>query len=677
MATELDSAAVASLRTSIDPACYQAIQDGFEQEEPALIDALPALGKSRGLILWAAETGNPLTIYTLRHDLYRQFEDACEAVGLQYVRIPSQLADCPLGKHYEVTHGLPRHEDAEQWEAELETAYNRYGSSIATHRILGAKLPCQADGECPFVTAHDEFHKALDNDYPGKSTHEPDVIIGNYRHAHTAFRDRFSYPEGGPGLYTTGRYVAFDEFPGDDAIQEFDGDEIRKSVDAYLSTDSGLPFTSYNQLAASKNLPEYQDDIEDWKERLTRYDQFDVGLSENNPGVSPLAPVLTLAELGWSPPMSNGYLRAEIKGDHVAVANNDSTAFWLLRRPDLHLAESVIALDGTPTVLLWEALIPGIAQLEVLADDTAKRSHLREGLGLRIIQTTDKIKPYAKAADFGANAHGESGEPTRATIRDLLAIQWILHDGPVDSQTGLITTKRVLTAYKMAGLNDSISQTQHYNNLIGTNEFEETRFGIVGGCNYPGDEVVMMWAALRGHSVKPAENDDGKRIAGSNLSFGPLGDSILHGFRENDVLQAVLRFGRKEVDGQKGATVYVHTSAIPEWVGPEKAYPRIHLWEDDYAGTQALNVLRNKQTRLPDSWTASEFYELVLTEYGDKAKHEDSIKTRLDEFSELGLLESERPRGKGAGRGRPKQYREVGVNRLITYSTGYVLPPSH
>ncbi len=41
---------------------YEAVNRGFSENYPVLIDALPSVGKSYGVIKWAAVSGNPLTI---------------------------------------------------------------------------------------------------------------------------------------------------------------------------------------------------------------------------------------------------------------------------------------------------------------------------------------------------------------------------------------------------------------------------------------------------------------------------------------------------------------------------------------------------------------------------------------------------------------------------------------
>jgi len=47
----------------------EVIAEAFEERYPVLIDALPSVGKSYGIVRWAAETGNPVSVFTARRDL--------------------------------------------------------------------------------------------------------------------------------------------------------------------------------------------------------------------------------------------------------------------------------------------------------------------------------------------------------------------------------------------------------------------------------------------------------------------------------------------------------------------------------------------------------------------------------------------------------------------------------
>jgi hypothetical protein len=68
----------------------------FTEDNPALIEALPAVGKSYGVVKWAAQTGNPVTVFTERHELYDQYQDwATNDFDLTVRQLPVFHNDCP------------------------------------------------------------------------------------------------------------------------------------------------------------------------------------------------------------------------------------------------------------------------------------------------------------------------------------------------------------------------------------------------------------------------------------------------------------------------------------------------------------------------------------------------------------------------------------------------------
>ncbi len=123
----------------------QAIHRGFSKGSPVLIEALPSIGKSYGVVAWAAETGNPLTVLTARRDLYTQCEDCCEEHGLSYKRLPSFHVDCETANG---THGTA-------WATRVNKVYQEkslFGGEIHAfaNELFGESLPCQEDGACSF-----------------------------------------------------------------------------------------------------------------------------------------------------------------------------------------------------------------------------------------------------------------------------------------------------------------------------------------------------------------------------------------------------------------------------------------------------------------------------------------------------------------------------------------------
>jgi DNA-binding transcriptional ArsR family regulator len=106
------------------------------------------------------------------------------------------------------------------------------------------------------------------------------------------------------------------------------------------------------------------------------------------------------------------------------------------------------------------------------------------------------------------------------------------------------------------GVLEHVDETKHYGNVLGSNEFDDTRLGAVIGSNHYGDHYIKKWGAYAGEAVDRGEEK------GAGLSYGGFGDDVLRHMREHDTLQAAMRFGR---DGN-GAVVYIHTDTLPEWV---------------------------------------------------------------------------------------------------------------
>jgi hypothetical protein len=640
------------------------------------------MGKSRGIILNVAETGDPHTIYTLRHDLYRQYEASCEEIGARHIRVPSHRADCPLGEQYENTHGEPRHSEAKKWDDKIKNEYKRLGSFTAVHEHFGDQLPCQAEGLCPYVQAREGFHRMLDEIENGNA--KPyDVIIGNYLHSFTPYTETIQKSDGEeitiqkPGRYHKDRYVVFDEFPGEDAVRKIDGGTVQESITAYLQTKPGLPFKNYADLNERKDDPEIQVEIAKWRSSQGENRQFWSNRFASRGNAVAEAPLLTELALSAEPLPVNRYGRAKIGQDTVGVVNGGNGSVWLLTRPPIANAHGVVALDGTPTLELWNVLLPGIEHRPALPTDEDKNDYIRDQLGLQLIRTSPYVKPYGSGKEFDSDKPSNQIQDTNeAAIRDVLAFSWMIDFCGNGDPPSLISTKAANEAYERVGFLDEVDLCEHYNNLIGTNALGRSRFGIVAGCNYPGDEVVKMWAALCGVGVEAVTNDDGERLSGRNLSFGTVGEPFLHAVRENDVLQAVMRFGRElDEDGNRGATVFVHTSALPEWVEYEDQLPRVKLWGNDDGFTDVLHVLREYGDEATE-WTAREVHEILETTHGEEdAVSLKTVRRNLNDLCDYGIATREKRTGRGSGRGRPWRYTPESLCELIEFGPGYVIPP--
>src|SRR5699024_228897 len=104
-------------------------------------------------------------------------------------------------------------------------------------------------------------------------------------------------------------------------------------------------------------------------------------------------------------------------------------------------------------------------------------------------------------------------------------------------------------------IEDDVAAVDHYGNITGANALGALNRGTVLGCRHFGDAVVEKWAAFAGETI--AEHTD----HGAALDYGSeTANTFLKHMREDQTLQAILRFGRDK----EGAVVFAHTSALAE-----------------------------------------------------------------------------------------------------------------
>jgi hypothetical protein len=235
----------------------------------------------------------------------------------------------------------------------------------------------------------------------------------------------------------------------------------------------------------------------------------------------------------------------------------------MLSSPNLSGATSVLALDGTPTVEKWRMILGTQLEHRPVLDRSDRGRYLSDGLGLKIIRTTTDLKPYSSGEYITPSKDGLLFK----TIRDI--------EGRNPS---LISSKQANEQYEQAGAMTYVDEYEHYGNLKGSNQFEYVRLGVVAGSVERGSDEIKRWGALAGVVIETNEEK------GMARSYGKFGDAILEGMRESEVLQAIMRFGRAEKNGERGATVYVHTPAIPEWVPVKDRLFEAHLWGSGSGG---------------------------------------------------------------------------------------------
>ncbi|WP_049915161.1 hypothetical protein [Natrialba taiwanensis] len=609
MSTDTSTAAGLSQNLTLEQIRFRlgdVIWKAFEHPQTSLIEALPASGKSYGVLRWAAETGNQISVFAPRHELMDEYEDWCaeDDLDLSVARLASFHRDCESVSLDEK--GNPTDELTEK----ILRIYRQGIKGETIHqnasRLLGEQPPCLEHGECSFI-------EGINIDP------EPyDVLLGHYLHAYQTD-------------WTEERYVAIDEFPGDAFLQEYTG-KVPPAVTAYVEEEDLLPFRDYEELFDRQS--EFREEVELWKQKVwSHYDANHV-LQAKNSSAHALGPLMTLANLEKER-LDNRWRHADLGNGKVAARNTEHEWSFLLP-PNLGEAESVVALDGTPVLELWELVMGTEIERFPLLDDSDRQTYLEDVLGLEIVQTTENWNAY------------QGGDGVSPTV-DIPVVEKLndLHD----STPGVITSKKGLKQYKGRGLNSLASRTENYGNLKGSNSFGTIRLGIVLGNPHPGDDVVKKWGALAGYSIERQEG-----TSGEDTDYGYFGNRVMEALIRNEVLQAVMRFGREEVDGEKGATVYVHTSALPEWIEPEKRIVSVDSWMTQENGMkQVIEAIRELNERDIREWKTGDVADRISIYARYTREH-------LKNLVEQGYLESWQ-----GGRGNAFHFSNVCIEEAPEY----------
>jgi hypothetical protein len=180
----------------------------------------------------------------------------------------------------------------------------------------------------------------------------------------------------------------------------------------------------------------------------------------------------------------------------VAVYDRESTAVHALRPPGLTYASGVVALDGTPTKRMWElSLGTRLNHRPVLASDEQRAEYIEHALNLNLVRTTEYIKSYNSPDHVN-------------TDQDAVLLEEIADEH--DTHPGLITTRTAEGEYDDVDVLELVDETKHYGNILGSNEFGETRLGAVIGPNHYGDQYIQTWGAYAGETVEQEPSAKGQ-----------------------------------------------------------------------------------------------------------------------------------------------------------------------
>jgi hypothetical protein len=574
------------------------IAEAMRVSDSSLIDGLMTTGKSHGFVLAAADSHTPATMLTIRgrEEQYDDLAQKARGAELSVVVMPSAPESCPCFTDKQ------NDEHGRVW-----SLYNDGAAANEIHR----RLELHGDGEtCEYKAALDALEYS-----------EVDLILGHHSHA-------YAIP------VVSGRVTAIDEFDPsayetnfgsekDASADDTDIDAAIAGIDTYLADTDELPFASKDDLLSERHDDEKTAAALEWFA-----DEFDGEYRDSDlpfDGTHALAPAVVYTLLA-AEKLGNGFERADLPRG-VGVYDRENSEVHLLRPPDLTYASTVLALDGTPTEAMWRAALGidisvqherygGVLgnvirpfNTRVLTNDE-RRKYVRRTLRHRYIRTTDALKPYS-----GGSVNVEQDAALIEAIRD-----------EHGAKPSLITSRRAQSKYERDGVLENVGEHAYYGNLKGSNKLKSERLGIVVGSPHFGDSFVKKWGAYIGDGVEVTGGD------GEPREYSGVGRQIAAHMTENQVLQAMMRFGR---DGG-GATVYVHTRAVPSWVPIENAPGVISFRGDDDGRTDGEHGIKQvwRYALENDEFARSDASEAVDVS-------ERTVKRALKELVENGALEKE------------------------------------
>lgn len=284
----------------------------------------------------------------------------------------------------------------------------------------------------------------------------------------------------------------------------------------------------------------------------------------------------------------------------------------------------VVGLDATARRDLWSLMLGTDVQLADIHDSHAERARfLRDHLGLQVVQTADRVKPYE--GDPG----GKDLDADVALLEEIdEQFSGVYNGGARDGESvtvgkpACITTKCVrLILEDDERLDDIVAEWDNYGNITGDNDLGDHTLGAVLGTQHYGDSAVEKMAALAGEEVTRSGH-------GGALDYGSsIANTYLRHMREDQLMQAILRFTR----GDSGAVVFAHTSALRRDLPCEQRGQVVKSWSET-----ATTIARAWQ-RVPDQ----EFTVADVVDSVDVTRRQ--VRRVLNEFTRAGYLEKRDP----------------------------------
>jgi hypothetical protein len=278
----------------------------------------------------------------------------------------------------------------------------------------------------------------------------------------------------------------------------------------------------------------------------------------------------------------------------------------------------VVGLDATGREALWELAIGrDITGRDIHDNPRERREFLREVYGLQLVQTS----PHANS--YEGDPSGKNFDDDVELVREVAE----QYGDTVDQDPAVLTTKVVENTLEDR-LDGLASATGHYGDLKGSNALSDHRLAVLLGCQHYGDHVVERWAALAGEEATRTGH-------GMALDYSSrVANTVLAHMREDQVMQAALRFGRDS----DGALVFCHTAALRDDlpVVADGEVVRTFSKQAQAIAKAACELARRR------SFTAGDVHDRVKGH--DPSRR--TVRRVLSELAEFGYLEkTETPNG--------------------------------
>lgn len=532
------------------------ITEACQADQPVLIEAPPASGKTYNAIRLAAQ-GYKILYLAGRTDLYAQAKEEVEDLKNEegVNDITAETIPSP-NRHCETFQG---NNSGDTRKAKRLYAKGVSGKELHTGRN-NVSMPCHTEqSPCEYVAKRERLNDNFD---------DIDILIGNHQHAYNP-------------RYLLNRIVIFDEFNPDPFLESFPSadsnisDSPHELVSEFLQSVDEIPLENITDLieARAREDEDYNASLDWFLERGADEQTVKkvLGITSARYNTAhKLSAFLTSSllvmekagsdmELAYDPEL---WEELGVSSEIRCVRDRSSGKMLVLEPPPLETAQQVIGLDAVPVKRMWNAVFGREFDKKQVLERNSIDRYLKEGLEIDVIQVTESRHPYSGG---------------RISLRDQQ--RFALVRNLEGREFPVISRKRALKQYQSrdwfgkcvesAENGDGEYRVQNYGSVLSSNRFKDDSLGFISGSPYPGDDVVKQWCALCGESAQPVRSDD--KTIGSTLEFSTdLGETIYRHFTHDLVFQAILRFGRTPGESVDRSTVYVNTSASPEWISPRE-----------------------------------------------------------------------------------------------------------